>query len=169
MKRHSSAKFGNTRLRPQPAWPSRTTVLRPGHQSPRVWKGPTPDDQKRLIPQQNSPRETGSVEDLRFFKAVLILLPAPFEGRSLFHMGREASLAELERRGPVKGEPASFKGPLNVFRRLPQVSISWKVKQKSAGGRKGGKQSEKPGVTGVLRPKSALMKHLSNSLMDPKG
>lgn len=106
------------------------------------------------------------MEDLRFFKAVVILPPAPFEGRSLFHLGREGSLAVLERRGPVKGEPASLKGSLNVFRRLPQVSISWKVKQKSAGGRKGGKQSEKYGITGVLRSKSALIKHLSNSLMD---
>lgn len=56
------------------------------------------------------------MEDLRFFKAVVILLPAPFEGRSLLHLGREGSLADLERRGPVKGEPASFKGSLNVFR-----------------------------------------------------
>lgn len=61
-----------------------------------------PDDQKRLIPHQNLPQETGSVEDLMFFKAVVILLTAPFEGPSLLHLEREGSLPDLERWGPVK-------------------------------------------------------------------
>lgn len=81
---------------------SHPLVLRSGHQSPRVLKGQTPDDQKRLILHQNSPQETGSVEDLTFFKAVVILLTAPFEELSLLHLEREGSLPDLEQRGPVK-------------------------------------------------------------------
>lgn len=105
LKRHSSATFGNTLLRPPPAWLARLShplVLSFGHQSLRVWKGQTPDDQKRLILHQNLPQETGSVEDFTFFKAVVILLTAPFEGLSLLYLERQGSLPDLERRWSVK-------------------------------------------------------------------
>lgn len=134
LKRHSSAAFGIALLRPRPAWLSHPLVSRPGHQSPRALTGQTPHDQKRLILRQNSPRGTGSAEDLAFFKAVVIRLTAPFEGLSLLHLERAGSLPGSGRRGPVKGKPAPFKkGSLNV---LPHVSFSWKVKQKLAGGKK---------------------------------
>lgn len=102
LKRHSSAKFGNARLRPPPVGLARLSalVLRTGHQSPGVLKGQTPDDQKRLIRHQKSPQERGSGEDLTFFKAVVILLTAPFEG--LLHLEWAGSLLDLRRRGPVK-------------------------------------------------------------------
>lgn len=101
------------------------------------------------------------MEDLGFFKAVVMLLPAPFEGRSPLH---------LERRGPVKGGPASFKGSLNVFRRSPQVSISWKVKQKSQQEVEKVENGEKSGVPGVLQSESALIKHLrwAEGTADPR-
>lgn len=44
----------------------------------------------------------GSVEDLTFFKAVVILLTAPFEGLSLLHLEHEGSLPDLEQQGPIK-------------------------------------------------------------------